>query len=82
MMLGTLTVLTYIEIDDLRGALRAAGMTQKQLQYITNIDQAQISRYVTGAATPSPRNAAKIVEALGLLTSKVTAGEIQVSADA
>jgi len=76
-----MATLTYIEIDDLRAAMREVGMTQKQLQYITNIDQAQISRYVTGAATPSPRNAAKIAEALGMLNSTVTRGTAQVTPD-
>jgi transcriptional regulator with XRE-family HTH domain len=73
------TPFTYIDIPDLRAAMREAGMTQMKLSYATGIDQAQISRYVTGAATPSPRNAAKIAEALGLLNCKSTSGTVQVS---
>ena len=76
-----MATITTIEFDDLRGALEAAGMNQAQLSYATNIDQAQISRYVNGL-TPGPRNAAKIAEALGMLTQTVTRGEVQVVADA
>lgn len=75
-----MATITTIEFDDLRGALEAASMTQTQLSYITNIDQAQISRYVNGLP-PGPRNAAKIAEALGMRTQTVTHGEVQVSAD-
>jgi transcriptional regulator with XRE-family HTH domain len=77
-----MTTLTYIQFDDLAAALKDAGMTQMDLQYATNIPQPQISRYCTGAAVPGRRNAAKIAEALGMLTSKVTVGKVQVSANA
>jgi transcriptional regulator with XRE-family HTH domain len=73
-----MATITTIEFDDLRGALKAAGMTGAQLSYITNIDQAQISRYKNGLV-PGPRNAAKIAEALGMRTQTVTHGEIQVT---
>jgi transcriptional regulator with XRE-family HTH domain len=72
-----MTTLTYIEFEDLRGALKAASMTQMDLSYRTNIDQAQISRYCNGV-TPSPRNAAKIAEALGMLTETRAVGTVQV----
>ena len=41
-------------------------MSQTELSYATNIDPATISRYCNGLA-PTPRNAARIAEALGLV---------------
>ena len=62
-----MTTITVIQLpDDLRGALAAAGMSQNDLAATTNIDAGTISRYVNGLA-PTPRNAAKIAEALGLV---------------
>jgi transcriptional regulator with XRE-family HTH domain len=52
--------------DDLRAALREAKLNQTQLGYATGIDAGTISRYVNGLK-PTPRNAARIAEALGLV---------------
>jgi transcriptional regulator with XRE-family HTH domain len=61
------TEITVIHLpDDLRGALAERGMSQTELSYATNIDPATISRYCNGLA-PTPRNAARIAEALGLV---------------
>ena len=65
-----MTPVTYISFD-LPAALAEAGLTQEQLGYRAGIDQSQISKYVTGYMTPSPRNAAKLAEALGLLRDDV-----------
>jgi hypothetical protein len=64
-----MTPVTYIEFD-LRAALAEAGMTQMQLAYATNRDQSQIYRCCNGV-TPTPANAAKLAEALGLLRDDV-----------
>lgn len=52
---------------DLRAELKRRGMTQRDLAGATNIEEATISRYCHGLA-PTEHNAARIVEALGLLS--------------
>ena len=60
----TITVITLP--DDLKGALRERGMSQVDLSRATNISEPTISHYVNGLR-PTPANAAKIAEALGLV---------------
>lgn len=50
--------------DNLADALTEKGWSQSELSRVTNIDRTLINRYCHGLA-PTPRNAAKIAEALG-----------------
>ncbi len=68
-------------IDNLTDALAAKGWSQSELARVTNIDRTLINRYCRGLE-PTPRNAAKMAEALGMLTQTVTRGEVQVSLNA
>jgi transcriptional regulator with XRE-family HTH domain len=66
-MVPGVTSITVIHLpDDLRGALAERGMSQNDLSYATGIDAATISRYANGLK-PTPRNAANIAQALGLV---------------
>ena len=51
---------------DLRAELARREMSQRDLARATNIEEATISRYCNGLNV-GPRNAARIVEALGLV---------------
>lgn len=52
--------------DNLADALTEKGWSQSELSRVTNIDRTLINRYCHGLE-PTPRNAAKINEALGML---------------
>lgn len=49
---------------DIAAALAQKGWSQSELARVTNIDRTLINRYCHGLE-PTPRNAAKIAEALG-----------------
>jgi predicted transcriptional regulator len=52
---------------DLRGAIRAAGHTQKSFGDLVGLSEAAISMYCDGYRPANSRSAAKIAEALGLV---------------
>jgi transcriptional regulator with XRE-family HTH domain len=74
-----MATLTVIKIDDLKAAIREAGLSQLQVAAATGIDQGQISRYVAGKVEPSPRNAMKLAEVLGLVAERRQSGKVQVT---
>ena len=61
----TITTVSYV-FDTIRKAIETGGKTRYRLSKETGIDQAQLSRLMSGKEGVSMENLERLVEALGL----------------
>lgn len=61
----TITIMSYV-FDTIRRAIETGGKTRYRLSKETGIDQAQLSRFMSGKEGVSMENMERLVEALGL----------------